>query len=75
MTVPNFERTRLISDPTPSKLVHDPLVLSHLIHDLARHSGDQGDQQELWDVLEASLHKQLDRAACARCVLPVGFGQ
>jgi len=72
MTFPNFECTRLISDPTPSKLVDDPLVLSHLLHDLARHSRDQGSQQEFWNVLEASLHQQFDRAARARRVLPVG---
>jgi len=72
MTVPNLERTSLISDPTPSKLVDDPLVLSHLIHDLAWHSGDQENQQELWNVLEAGLHQQFDRAACSRCVFPVG---
>ena len=71
MTFPDFERTSLISDPTPGKSVNDPLVLSHLVHDLARHSGDQGNQQKLWDVLKARLHQQFDRAACARCILPV----
>lgn len=70
MAFPDFERANLVSDPTLSKSVYDLLVLSHLIHDLAWHSGDQGNQQGLWEILEARLHQQFNRAARSRSVLP-----
>jgi hypothetical protein len=69
MTFPNLERARLVSDPTPGESMHNLLVLSHLIHDIAWHLGDQRGQQELWKVLEARLNQQFNRAACSRCVL------
>lgn len=54
-TLPNFKGTSLIRDPTPGELVDDLLVFSHLIHNLARHIRDDGNQQGLWKVLEARL--------------------
>ena len=70
MTFSNFERAGLLSNPTPSESVYDPPVLSHLIHDLAWHSGDQRSQQGLWNVLEAGLYHQFNRAARSECIPP-----
>jgi len=69
---PNFERTSLIGDPTPSESVYDLPVFSYLIHDLARHFGDQRDQQRLWNVLKARLHDEFGRAASSKHVFPNG---
>ena len=72
MTFPNFERTRLVGNPTPGESVHDPLVLPYLGHDLARHFGDQRNQQRLWKVLEARLRHQSNRAARSKRILTNG---
>ena len=70
MTFPNLERAGLVGDPIAGESMYDLLVLSHLVHDLSRHLGDQRGQQGLGNVLEARLHQQFKRAGCSRCVLP-----
>lgn len=72
VTFPNLERTSFIGNPTFGESVYDFLVLPHLIHDLARHFGDQRNQQRLRKVLEARLDNQFNRAVGSRRVLPDG---
>ena len=70
VTLPNVERTSLISDPTPRKPVNDSLVVSYLIHHFSRHLRDQSSQPRLRKVLEARLHDQFSRAVRSGRVFP-----
>jgi DNA-binding LytR/AlgR family response regulator len=49
--------------------MYDLLVFSHLIHNVAWHVGDEGNQQGLWKVLEERLDQQFNRASRSKGIL------